>query len=333
MKTKHVIPLLAGLGLFCACKGKMASKNEAADTATSTNVIVQKSAAGDSVREPSLVLHKSPIADSAAIKKVPVHKSHKTDTAQPIRRLVQKADIHFKVKSVQQTAEQVASLTADLKGTIVHQTINATAQSQQDFKRSDDSIMRVTVTRPTAEMTVKIPPAYLEVFLLQVARLGIHIDSSHMTVNDKTLDYLSTQLKLKNEAELTTTEENKPVAAKSPHDIMELKNNMVDKQIENRRIADSAKTGVVALTFYENDVVSREILASNNPSSYNEPATKRIGTSIKEGWDAFIDFIALLIKAWVLLPLGLLGWVLVKRINKKKAIINLKTDTGHEIKN
>ena len=326
MKTKHVIPLLAGLGLFCACKGKMDSKSDAADSATSANVVVQKSAAGDSIT--NVVVYKSSTADTAAIKKVPVHKSHKTDTAQPVRRLVQKADIHFKVKSVQQTAEQVATLTADLKGTIVHQTINSTPQSQQDFKRSGDSIMRVTVTRPTAEMTVKIPPAYLEVFLLQVARLGIHIDSSHMNINDRTLDYLSTQLKLKNEAELSSTEEKKPAAAKSPRDIMELKNRMVDEQINNRRTADSAKTGVIALSFYENDVVSREILASNNPSSYNEPATKRIGTSIKEGWDVFVDFIALLIKAWVLLPLGLISWVLIKRINKKQAVNNVKTNTA-----
>jgi len=327
MKTKHVIPLLAGLGLFCACKGKMDSKSDAADSTPNANVVIQKPSAGDSAKIEKVSRYKSPAADSAGIKKVPVRKSHKTDTAQPVRRLVQKADIHFKVKSVQQTAEQVAALTADLKGTIVHQTINSAPQSQQDFKRSDDSIMRVTVTRPTAEMTVKIPPAYLEVFLLQVARLGIHIDSSHMNVNDKTLDYLSTQLKLKNEAELASTEEKKPAAAKSPRDILELKNRMVDHQIDNRRIADSAKTGVIALSFYENDVVSREILASNNPSSYNEPATKRIGTSIKEGWDVFVDFVALLIKAWVLVPLGLITWVLVKRINKKKALINLKTNT------
>ncbi len=329
MKTKHVIPLLAGLVFFCACKGKMDSKGDAADSATSANVVVQKPSASDSAKIEKVVLHKSSAADSAGIKNVPVHKSHKTDTAQPVRRLVQKADIHFKVKSVQQTAEQVAALTADLKGTIVHQTINSTPQSQHDFKRSDDSIMRVTVTRPAAGMTVKIPPAYLEVFLLQVARLGIRIDSSHMNMNDKTLDYLSTQLKLKNEAELASTEEKekKPAAAKSPRDILELKNRTVDHQIDNRRIADSAKTGVIALSFYENDVVSREILASNNPSSYNEPATKRIGTSIKEGWDVFVDFVALLIKAWVLVPPGLITWMLVKRINKKQAIVTLKTNT------
>lgn len=326
MKTKHVIPLLAGLGLFCACNGKMEPKNNAADSATSANVVAQKSAGGDSVTDANLVLHKSSTADSSVIKKVPVHKALKTDITRPVRRLVQKADIHFKVKSVQQTAEQVATLTADLKGTIVHQTINASPQSRQDFKRSDDSILRVTVTRPTAEMTVKVPPAYVEVFLLQVARLGIHIDSSHMIVNDKTLDYLSTQLKLKNEAALASAEEKKPAAAKNSRDILELKNRMVDEQINNHRIADSAKTGVIALSFYENDVITREVLAGNNPSSYNEPATKRIGASIKEGWDVFIDFVALLIKAWVLLPLGLLTWVLIKRINKKKTVANLKTD-------
>jgi len=326
MKTKHVIPLLAGLGFFCACKGKMESKNGAADSTTSANVVAQKSAGGDSVTDANLVLHKSSTADSTVIKKVPVHKAHKTDTTQPVRRLVQKADLHFKVKSVQQTAEQVATLTSDLKGTIVHQTINATPQSRQDFKRSDDSILRVTVTRPSAEMTVKLPPAYVEVFLLQVAHLGIHIDSSHLSVNDKTLDYLSTQLKLKNEAALASAEEKKLAAAKNSRDILELKNRMVDEQINNHRIADSAKTGIIALSFYENDVVTREILASNNPSSYNEPAAKRIGTSIKEGWDVFIDLVALLIKAWVLAPLSLITWVVIKRVNKKKTVPNLKTN-------
>jgi len=107
----------------------MESKNGAADSATSANVVAQKSAGGDSVTDANLVLHKSSTADSTVIKKVPVHKAHKTDTTQPVRRLVQKADLHFKVKSVQQTAEQVATLTSDLKGTIVHQTINATPQS------------------------------------------------------------------------------------------------------------------------------------------------------------------------------------------------------------
>lgn len=326
MKTKHLIPLIAGLGLLCACKGKMSSESQA-DTTKNANVVAHKSPTADTASTENVAINKSPTADSTASSKAVVRRrSHHADTAQPVRRLVQKADIHFKVKSVQQTAEQVAALTADLKGTVVHQTINSTPQSSEDFKRSDDSVMRVTVTRLTAEMTVKIPPPYLEVFLLQVGRLGIHIDSSHLNVTDKTLDYHSTQLKLKNEAELVAAQEARPTAAKSPRDILEMKNNMVDKQIENRRIADSAKTGIIALSFYENDVVSREILASNNPSSYSEPAMKRIGTSIKEGWDVFVNLIAILIKAWVLVPLGLICWVFFKHINKKKAIVNIKTD-------
>jgi len=326
MKTKHLIPLMAGLGLLCACKGKMSSSSSA-DTLQKANIIPEKNPATESSTTEKVVFRKSP-ADSSTAKKVTVHKSHKTDTTQPVRRVVQKADIHFKVKSVQQTAEQVAALAADLKGSIVYQTISSAPQSQQDFKRSDDSIMRVTVTRPTAEMTVKVPPAYLEVFLLQVTRMGVHIDSSHLNVNDKTLDYLSTQLKLKNEAELATAESDKPAAAKSPRDILELKNNMVDNEIANRRIADSAKMGVIALTFYENDVVTKEVLASNNPNTYDEPAARRIGTSVKEGWDVFIDFIAIVVKAWILLPIGLITWLIVKRINKKKPIANIKTDAG-----
>jgi hypothetical protein len=316
---------MAGLGLLCACKGKM-SASASADTAENANVIAGKSPTADSSKTEKVVFRKSS-ADSTAAKKLTVHKSHKSDTTQPIRRVVQKADIHFKVKSVQQTAEQVAALTADLKGTIVYQTINSAPQSQQDFKRSDDSIMQVTVSRPTAQMTVKVPPPYLEVFLLQVTRMGIHIDSSHLNVNDKTLDYLSAQLKLKDKAGDLAARENK-TETKNTLETQNLKSNIIDERIKNMRLADSAKMGVIALTFYENDVVTKQVLASTNPNSYNEPAAHRIGTSMKEGWDVFIDFIAMLMEAWVLLPIGLITWVVIKRLNKKKMIANIKTDTG-----
>lgn len=322
MKTKHLIPLVAGLGLLCACKGKMSSLSSA-DSIKIADKIASTSPTTDSAKLEKVVFRKS-TADSS-IKKVPVHKSHVTDTIQPVHRVVRKADIHFKVKSVQQTSEQVASLTADLKGTIVYQTIHSIPQSQQDFKHGDDSIMRVTITRPTAEMSVKVPPAYLEVFLLQVTRMGIHIDSSHLHVSDKKLDYLSAQLKLKDKAGELAARENKP-ELKNTLETRVLKENITDKRINNLRLADSAKMGIVALSFYENDVVTKEILASTNPDTYNEPATHRIGTSMKEGWDVFIDLIAMLMKAWVLLPLGLLAWVIVKRFNKNKTIVNIKTN-------
>lgn len=325
MKTKHLIPLMAGLGLLCACKGKM-SASSSSDTVENANVIAGKSPATGGSKTEKVVFRKSS-ADSTAAKKLTVHKSYKSDTMQLIRCVVQKADIHFKVKSLQQTAEQVTALTADLKGTIVYQTINSTPQSQQDFKRSDDSIMRVTVTRPTAEMTVKVPPRYLEVFLLQVTRMGIHIDSSHLNVHDKTLDYLSAQLKLKDKAgALAALESN--AETKNILETQNLKSNIINERIKNLRLADSAKMGVIALTFYENDVVTKEVLVSSNPNSYNEPAAHRISTSIKEGWDVFIDFIAILMKAWVLFPIGLVTWVVVKRLNKKKTIINVKTEAG-----
>ena len=155
--------------------------------------------------------------------------------------------------------------------------------------------------------------------------MGIHIDSSHLHVSDKTLDYLSAQLKLKDKAGELAARESKS-ELKNTLETRVLKENITDNRINNLRLADSAKMGIVALSFYENDVVTKEILASTNPDTYNEPATHRIGTSMKEGWDVFIDLIAMLMKAWVLLPLGLLAWVIVKRFNKNKTIVNIKTN-------
>lgn len=292
MKSKFLIPLLAGLALLCACKGT-GNKDESSDSVS--------------------VTHKN--NDEKGLPK---------DTAATSQKLIKKADIRFKVKSVQQTSEQIAALTASLNGSVIYHTIHSTTTDSSEIKRSSDSVMKVTVVNTTADMTVKIPPANLEGFMLQVTKMGIYINNSHMAVTDKSLDYLSAQLKLKNQKELVEKQKDGHNSPKTPDEMLSFKNNMVDEQISNRRTDDSVKNSVVTLNFYESNVINREIVANNDLTAYDPPVMSRLGMSISEGWNIFMLLVVQIVKAWVVLPIGLSVWMLVRYFKKKKAATLIK---------
>ena len=109
--------------------------------------------------------------------------------------------MHFKVKNVQQTSDRIAALTANNNGTVMYHTINSIAGDSTTIRKTDDSLLKITVYNSTADMTVRIPSVNVESFVTQVAQMGLVVNSLKFEINDKTYDYLSTSLKLKNQQE------------------------------------------------------------------------------------------------------------------------------------
>jgi hypothetical protein len=292
MKTKFLIPLMAGLALLCACKGK-GGAGGSADTAY---VMTRKATSVE------------PGADTI--------KSHP--------KVVKTADMRFQVKSVQQATEQITALTASYNGTVVHHWMRSTPGDSTDIRKSEDSIMRVTVINSTAEVTVKIPPANVENFMEQVAHLGMYIKNSKMDVSDKTLDYLSARLKLKNQNELVKGQK-AATDKKTPEDLLAFKNNMVDQQINNRKTDDSVRYSVITLSFYEDNTIIRKVIANSNLSAYNLPFSKRMALSFENGWDVFVIILAGIANFWVLLPVGLGIWLVARYYKNKKVAVPEKS--------
>ena len=94
MKTKILIPL-AGVALFCACKGA-GSGSQSADSDTTTS---KKGAVSN-------------------LKTDPGRTDQSAQTFQAAQKLVKTASMHFKVKDVQQTSNQIGALTASCNGTL-----------------------------------------------------------------------------------------------------------------------------------------------------------------------------------------------------------------------
>lgn len=228
--------------------------------------------------------------------------------------------MHFKVKNVQQTSEKIAALTTSYHGTISHHQMGSTPDRSQDVRISNDSVMRITSFNTTADMEVKIPSDKVDDFMNQVGHLGIYVNSRSMDITDKSLDYLSAQLKLKSRAELVNQQKKGTVIIKNPTNVLLLKDDMVDQQINNREIDDAVKNSAVSLRFYQSNTINREIIANDDPSAYNLPFFSRFGMAIEKGWQVFVDVIIGIANLWVFILAGAGIWMIVNYYRNKKAI-------------
>jgi len=276
MKTRILIVAAAAFGLLAACKGKSGSY-EFVNNSKGT------SAAADSVST----------MDSAKV---------------PAVKLVKTAEINLKVKDVRKVGEDLALLTKQYDGMVMHHQVQSTAGSTRDVHISNDSIMRIAAFNTVGEMTVRVPSAKLEDYMTKVSRMGVYVNVSRMDIEDKTLDYLSSQLKLKDREELVSQQKSGKVKIKNPTDVLLLKDDMVDQKIEGLRTDAAVKFSVISLNFYQSDTIIKETIANDDPSAYNIPFGQRISLAFANGWAIFVDVIAGLTNIWMFILAGLVTW-------------------------
>ena len=277
MKIRTLTALLAGIVLLNACKSK------------STSYELDSKSNADTVA----------MADTTATK------------------LVKTAEIQFKVKNVQQTSDSILALTTKFNGMVTHHQVISSANETHDVRLSNDSVMRVSAFNTTADMTVKIPSEKIENFLNTVSKLSLYVNVRRMDIEDKSLDYLSSQLKLNSRNQLIAQQKQGKISIKDPGAVLNLKDDQVDEQINNQRINDEVKYSVISLSFYQSKTINKEIVANDDPSTYNLPFIGRFGMAFSNGWHLFQELVILLADMWVFIVIGIGIW-LFARYSKRK---------------
>ena len=276
--------LLAAIALLSACKGKSSDDYEFINNKKSISS-----------------------ADTVAI----------ADSSRVVTKLVKTTEINFKVKNVQSTSEGIAALTKDYGGMVMHNKVQSSAGQSRDVHLSNDSIMRIAAFNTTGEMTVKVPSAKLEDFIIKVGHMGIYVNTSVMDIEDKSLDYLSNRLKLKDRQELVSQQKQGKIRIKNPADVLLLKDDMVDAQIGNLKTDDAVKYSVVNLNFYQSDAILKETIANDDASAYNIPMFQRIGLAFAQGWSVFMEVFIALINLWVFILAGIAVWMGIRYYKRR----------------
>lgn len=238
------------------------------------------------------------------------------------KELVKTADVNFEVRNVIKTGEAIAALTQQYDGMVMHHQMQSTVKGSENVHLSNDSIMLVSTYNTTADMTIKIPSEQLEKFVNQVSNLGIYVNSSKMDIEDRSLDYLSSKLKAENREELVTQQKSGKVTVKHSSEILSVKDDIVDKQINNLKTDEDVTYSTITLNFYQSDTISKETVANSDPSAYNIPTSQRLGLAFANGWAIFMDVAVAIANLWMFILAGLIAWRGFIYYRKRLRLIN-----------
>ena len=282
MKNQIVV-ILAAIVLLAACKCK---SNAGYD-------FVNNSASADSI-----------IRDTASIH-------------QP--KLVKKATIKLKVKSVSATSKNILKLTDDYHGMLLHNEMESATERSSDVRISSDSVVRIVSLNTNARLTIKIPVNKLEEFLEKVETMGIYVNNRSIDIEDKSMEYTSSKLKLKNRLELVHQQKNGKITIKDPNNVLMLKDDMVDEQIASQDIDEKIKNATINLDLYQSNTITKETIVNDEPQSYNIPFLNRAQMAFANGWQLFSDIVIGLLNLWMIILLAILTYFVYNYFRKNKS--------------
>ncbi|RYD90128.1 MAG: DUF4349 domain-containing protein [Sphingobacteriales bacterium] len=236
-------------------------------------------------------------------------------------KLVKTADIGFKVKNVSQTCEKVSALAAQYRGMVTHHQMISESYGSREVNLGNDSLMKVSCFNTRADMTLKLPTEKLEEFMNKVSHMSLYVTMRRMDIEDKSFDYLTSQLRLNSRNELVKQQKSGRITLKDPMDVLVFKDELANEQVQKRRIDDAVKSSVITLDFYESNTVVKEIIANDDPTAYNIPFHSRFGLAIDNGLQVFVSMLILLTNLWAFMLAGLGVWLVIHLYKKKQPVV------------
>lgn len=215
-------------------------------------------------------------------------------------KIVKTADMQFRVRDVQQTKEQVSSTIKAQGGTVAEFSINSYIQETSKVRYSIDSLKEITAYRKEGLLIAKIPSEKLDDFINSIAKIAVFVDHQSMKMDDRSIAYLANRLKAENRAEaLTTINQTAKRKGNNVETSLYIKDDYIDKKIENLNIDNSVKYSNITLKFYQDNTVQTFIIANDNLADYKPSFFKRLGLNMLDGWQYFKELILAASHLWM----------------------------------
>ncbi|ETZ20281.1 DUF4349 domain-containing protein [Pedobacter sp. V48] len=234
-------------------------------------------------------------------------------------KIIKTADMRFRVKDVQNTKEKLSSAVKAEGGTIAEFTVQSNIQQTEKVKYSTDSLLELTSYRTEGLIIAKVPSDKLDEFTNKVAKLAVFIDQQSLKMDDQSIVYLSN--KLKNENRVEAVEQLNKHANKKSNNVetsLSLKDDYVDKKIENLMINSKVQYSTITLNFYQDNTVKSILVGNDDLYSYRPNFFTRLGLSFQNGWYIFKEFILVAMNLWVWILIGTAAYFSFKYYRKRK---------------
>jgi hypothetical protein len=236
-------------------------------------------------------------------------------------KIIKTADMRFRVKDVQSTKEQLSKTIKAQGGTVAEFSIESTIQETDKVKQSIDSLKEITSYRTQGYLVAKVPSEKLDEFTNTIAKMAVFVDNQSMKMDDQSIAYLSNKLKAQNRVD--AIEKINKVASKKSANVessLNIKDDYVDKRIENMQIDSHVKFSTITLNFYQDNTVKTMIVANDNLYDYRPAFINRLWLGIVNGWTIFKEIIIAISNLWMLILVGIVVFFTIKYFIRKNKL-------------
>jgi len=240
-----------------------------------------------------------------------------------IDKIIKTADMRFRVKDVQEVKEKLSNSIKEEGGMVVEFTVQSNIIRTEKAKYSADSLLELTSYRKEGQVVAKVPSDKLDDFTNKVVKMAVFVDQQSLKLDDQSMNYLSNALKSKNRVE-AVQQLNKHANKKSNNveTALEIKDDYVDKKIQNQVIDSRVKYSTITLNFYQDNTVQKLVVGNDDLYDYRPAFLNRFWLGIQNGWVIFKEFILILTNLWVLILLAGAGYFVFRHYRRKRKMIN-----------
>lgn len=236
-------------------------------------------------------------------------------------KVIKTADMRFRVKDVQSTKEKLSETIKAQGGTVAEFAIQSNIQQTDKVAYSADSLKEITSYRTDGLLIAKIPSEKLDDFTNLVAKMAVFVDNQGMKMDDQSIAYLANKLKAQNRVD-ALNQINKTATRKGNNveTSLYVKDDYVDKKIENMNIDDKVKFSTITLNFYQDNTIKTFIVGNDNLHDYRPGFFQRLGLNMVAGWSFFKEFLLGLSTLWMVFVLGFVAFLTVRFFVKRNKL-------------
>ncbi|GAA3955453.1 hypothetical protein GCM10022209_61270 [Chitinophaga oryziterrae] len=214
------------------------------------------------------------------------------------------------MNNVFRAASTLEHIVTSIDGVIVESTMQNDFGVSKEIPYSADSLKRIQLYSPTANLTLRVPAAKLDSVVESLTAMASFIDYRTLKSQDKTLDYLSNALK---NNEQGNVEETTPpvVTKKKPLDIIAYedrkKENIIDRKIVNMAILDDVNYATFSVQLFQSQLADVQVIVNPDRAIRAGFGTELL-TALRNGVDIFKNVLLFILQLWPFLLLLAGGW-------------------------
>ena len=235
-------------------------------------------------------------------------------------KLVKTAGLHCKVHDVEKSTRAVSAIAQQFDGMVFNLSMEYEETGRNELPLSADSLMIVTVATPQANMTIRMPSQNLEAFMYGVADIGYFTRSSTLNIDNRSLQYLENNLKQQSRTAVITGSSLRRDKSFTHTRAIQVKDDVIDKQLANKSIDAQVNYSTVSLTLYQNQVIRKEVVANYAVADYQLPFSQRLGNAISNGWQMFQSFLLVLAHLWMFVFITAGGYFYYRFLQHKRKL-------------